>query len=115
MSVSTEDRIVETADGALLLYDYFKHMTTLVLITLGGILAIPQSTGTQLDLRELLPSLVLLSSAGAFSLYAMEAIIKVRLDNRPLPASMRWYRLAVGASFGVGVGAFLGQFADLIA
>ena len=114
MEISSEERLAATGDGALLLYDYFKHMTTLALVTLGGILAIPQSIGTQMTVRELLPSLGLIALSGAFSLYAMEAIIKSRLESRPLPKAMRWNRLIVGGTFGIGVGAFLGLFMDLI-
>ena len=103
-----------TRDAELLLYDYFKHMTTLSLVTLGGVLSIPQATGVALSIRELLPAAGLIALGGAFSLYAMEAIIKARLDGRAVSRGMRWTRLIVSVSFGVGVGAFLGQFTDLI-
>ena len=116
MSDYSEDRIVEESarHGELLLYDFFKHMTTLSLVTLGGILSISQTAGVEIPIRELLPAIALITVAGAASLYSMEAMIKLRLANQPLTRSIRWQRLVASGSFGIGIGAFLGKFGDFI-
>jgi hypothetical protein len=111
-----DERLAQAAahDGALLLYDYFKHITTLSLITLGGILVIPQTTGIAVTFRDLLPSLALIAFSGAMSLYAMDLVIKARLADRALPRSVRWHQIIVGGTFGIGVGAFMGLFTRLV-
>ena len=111
-----DERLAQAAahDAALLLYDYFKHITTLSLITLGGILAIPQTTGIAVTFRDLLPSLALIANAGALSLYGMDLVIKARIADRALPRSVRWYQLVVGGSLGLGVGAFMGLFTEMV-
>jgi hypothetical protein len=101
-------------DGELLLYDYFKHMTTLCLVTLGGILSISQTSGVNVPLRDLTPSLALVTVAGAASLYGMEMLIKGRLKGETLPKSINLHRLVASGSFGLGVGAFLGVFGNFI-
>ncbi len=114
--IETGETIVERSAGEaeLLLYDYYKHMTTLTLVTLGGILSISQTAGIQVPFARLLPSLALVALAGTIALYGMENIIKTRLSGRPLSRFARWTRLAASGSFGVGVGAFLGVFGEVI-
>lgn len=106
----TGDSIVEASvrQGELLLYDYFKHMTTLALVTLGGILTISQSLDTPVPLRDLATVVVLISLGGALSLHGLETIIKARLRDRALPRWIHWYRTLAGGSFGIGTGLFLG-------
>ena len=116
MAQGSEEALVERSarDRALLLYDYFKHMTTLSLVTLGGILSISQTSGVRIGFERLLPSLALVALAGAIALFAMEAIIKVRMDDRAVPRLIGWYRMAASGAFGLGVGAFLGVFGGMI-
>ena len=116
MADYSEDRIVDESarHGELLLYDFFKHMTTLSLVTLGGVLSISQTSGVAIPMRDLLPAILLIAVAGATSLYSMESMIKLRLANLPLTRSIRWQRLVASGSFGLGIGAFLGRFGDFI-
>lgn len=112
MAADSDEAITEASarHGELLLYDFFKHMTTLSVVTLGGVLSISQTTGIEVPVRDLLPSVALLTVAGASALYGMESIIKGRLANRALPKAAQWNRLVTGGSFGLGVGTFLGLF-----
>lgn len=110
MSDLTADSIVEASvrQSELLLYDYFKHMTTLALVTLGGMLTISQSLDAPVPLRELAPAVALISLGGVLSLHGLDAIIKARFRDRALPRWLHWYRALVGGSFGIGTGLFLG-------
>ncbi|WBH17982.1 hypothetical protein [Sphingomonas radiodurans] len=98
----------------LLLYDYYKHMTTLILATLGGILSISQLSGIAVPIRDVLPALALISFGGITALYAMEGMISARLRQKSTPSWVRWSRQLVGGSFGLGVGAFLGRMTNLV-
>lgn len=101
------------ASAELLLYDYYKHLTTLILATLGGMLSISQISGIAVPLRELLPALGLILIGGVTALYAMERMIQARLRQRPTPRWVTWTRPVVSGSFGLGIGAFIGRIADL--
>ncbi len=105
------ERSLSEAD--LLLYDYYKHMTSLILATLGGILSISQIGNVDVPIRDLLPALGLIATGGIAALYGMEQLIKARLSDVPPAAWVRWSRLLVSGSFGLGVGAFLGVFMDV--
>jgi hypothetical protein len=100
--------------ASFLLYDYFKHMTTLCLVTLGGIMSISQTSGLRVPVRDLTPSLALVTVAGAASLYGMELILKGRLQGKALPKTINIHRFVASGSFGIGVGAFLGVFGNFI-
>jgi hypothetical protein len=104
----------DKAQAELLLYDYYKHMTTLILATLGGILSISQLTGIAVPIRQVLPALVLLLLAGVTALYAMDGMINARLRDKPTPPWVSWARHFVSGGFGLGIGAFLGRATDLI-
>jgi hypothetical protein len=116
MTDLVDERIAQGAerDGELLLYDYFKHMTTLCLVTLGGIMSISQTSGLKVPVRDLTPSLALVTVAGAASLYGMELILKGRLQGKGLPKTINIHRFVASGSFGIGVGAFLGVFGNFI-
>ncbi len=114
--IETGDEIVEQSAGRpeLLLYDYFKHMTTLSLVTLGGILSISQTAGVVIPLTRLLPSLGFISLAGTLALVGMEAVIKAQFEGTGMKRAMRWSRLTVSGAFGLGIGAFLSIFTEVI-
>lgn len=101
------------ASAATLLYDFFKHMTSLCLATLGGVLTISQMDGFQVAARDLLVSLGLISFAGISALTAMETLIKARLNARPVP-KMTLSRWVVMGGFGLGIGWFLSPLMDKV-
>jgi hypothetical protein len=96
----------------LLLFDYFKHVTTLSLVALGGVLTITQDV-EQIGQRALLVVVVLISLGGGTALSGLDAITKARLKNLPLPASIKWYRLVSATAFALGLGAYLALFMDI--
>ncbi len=112
----SEDALIDASvrQAELLLYDYYKHMTTLCLATLGGVLSISQIDGFEMPQRDLLVSLGLISIGGLSALSAMEALIKARLAGRDLPRWVQLSRWAVTGGFGLGIGAFLAPLIDKV-
>lgn len=96
----------------LLLYDYFKHLTTLALVALGGVLTISDGADQVSD-RNLLLVVVLISISGASSLTAIDKMTKARLKEMPLPTSMNRYRWISTATFAMGIGAYIAIFLSI--
>lgn len=96
------------AEPELLLYDFYKHMTTLSLATLGGVLSIPQFARETVPLDKLLLPVGLIAAAGVAAFGGLDAILRARLSGKPLPWHARWSRQLTGWCFGLCVGAFLG-------
>jgi hypothetical protein len=102
---SHEDRYAET-----LLYDFFKHMTSLALIALGGVLTISQVPDAEIRPFSLGMVVALLSIAGVFGFAGMDEIVKARLAGRDASRRISFYRKVCPAAFAVGVGGFLSIF-----
>ena len=96
--------------GEALLYDFFKHMTSLSLVTLGGVLTISQIP--DMDIRPFSLGLVVvtLSAAGVAGFAGMDEIVKARLDGKQAGRRLSLYRKFCPAAFGIGVGGFLSLF-----
>lgn len=97
-------------DPEELLYDFFKHMTSLSLITLGGVLTISQLPSMNVRPFPLVMVVVLLATAGIAAFAGMDEIVKARFDRQNVSRRIRFYRRVCPASFGLGVGGFLSLF-----
>ena len=105
----SDEAISEAAGTApdLLLYDYFKHITTLALVALGGALGIADERIP----RDALALVVFcIGMGGGLALMGLLAVVRERVAGRPLPRSARWLRTLSGALFSFGVGTFLALF-----
>jgi hypothetical protein len=102
----------ERSDSELLLYDFFKHLTSLSLLTLGGVLAISQS-GDKADVKPLMLMgvLVMISAGGICSFIGASEIVRKRYTGSTLH-KIELYRKVAPALLAVGVGMFLGVYAD---
>lgn len=100
--------------ATLLLYDWFKHMTTLSLITLGGLLSILQAGKADVRLGFLEAIIVLIAVGGIIGFNGQSRILKAELANEPLPSMLRWFRTIAVWSYGLGVGLFLSLFVESI-
>jgi hypothetical protein len=98
--------------ATLLLYDWFKHMTTLSLITLGGLLSILQAGET--DVRPGLLEMIIIAIAlsGIIGFDGQSRIIKAELAKLALPAILKWFRIVAVWSYSLGVGMFLILFLE---
>ena len=93
-----------------MLYDWFKHLTTLSILALGGVLSLSQSRDADLKTTTLVIVVIFIGSAGIAAFTAAEKIMGAVANDEPLPASVGWLQKAAPALLGMGVGAFLYVF-----
>jgi hypothetical protein len=113
MDTESEEKIVVRSkdDVELLVYDYFKHLTTLTLVALGGVLSISTSIPT-ISPKSIVMIVVILGVAGAVSLMALDLVVNERMHNRPIPRYVRYLRLVSIWLFGIGIGYFISIVAE---
>ena len=104
-----EDKPHSTGRVAML-YDWFKHLTTLSILALGGVLSLSQSRDADLNTTTLAIVVIFIGSAGIAAFTAAEKIMGAVANDEPLPASVGWLQKAAPALLGMGVGAFLYVF-----
>ena len=110
MSDSGDSLPTRPRDGSELLYDYFKHMTSLSLITLGGVLTLSQTRSLELKPFSLGMVVIFLTAGGVSGFIGMDEIVKARFEGEDPPGRVRRYRAFCQAAFGIGVGGFLSLF-----
>ena len=110
MSDSSDPLPTRPRDGSELLYDYFKHMTSLSLITLGGVLTLSQTRGIELKPFSLGMVVIFLTAAGVSGFVGMDEIVKARFEGQDPPGRVRRYRALCQAAFAIGIGGFLSLF-----
>lgn len=114
--IDSESPIPESSQSraTLLLYDWFKNMTTLSLITLGGLLSILQAGETNVKPGLLEAIIILIAIGGIIGFDGQSRILKAELANKPLPNILRWFRRVAVWSYTLGVGMFLTLFVESI-
>jgi hypothetical protein len=104
----------DLADGELLLYDYLKWITTLSLLTLGGVLSLAQSADIELGNFQVGMVLVPICIAGVTALSGADTLVRNRVGMKPHRMQpTRYMHISIG-SLGIGVGAFLAAFWDAL-
>ena len=98
-------------DPEAMLYDWFKHLTSLSLLTLGGVLSLSQVADAE-DIKRstLTVVLVLVSLAGVMAFSAADQIVQSRLKEQPLSRQVIFMQRATPAVLGMGLGAFIYVF-----
>jgi hypothetical protein len=98
-------------DPELLLYDYFKHISSLVLITLGGLLIVMKDFGPK-DVRPaaLLITFLFVSSSGIVAFSGTQEIVRARATGKPTRRWLNLSRIAAPNLLAVGLGVFLAMF-----
>ena len=100
--------------GDLILYDYFKHLTTMSLLILGGILTLSQTDeAEELKLPLLVMVVVVVATAGAISFSGASEIARAQFQGAQ-PKRLDFYRKAAPAILSIGVGMFLMMFLKAI-
>jgi hypothetical protein len=114
MENETESEILARSkdEVALLVYDYLKHMTTLSLVAIGGVLSISASI-PGIPPKSIIIIVVILGLAGAVSLMALDVMVDERMHNRPIPKYIRYLRMASVCFFGIGIGYFIAMVVDV--
>ena len=99
-------------------YDFFKHMTGIALVSIGGVFAfLGDAAGTRLDRRQVIITLVFIGLSGVTSL--MMATTLAALEVKPVPHATMATRIRIGQSaatflLAVGLGVFVPTFAQAI-
>jgi hypothetical protein len=104
-----DERIaLDAAGGETLLYDYFKHLTQLSLLSLGGVLAL---TGSAQGARGLLiAALVVIGSSALISFSGAGEIVRTRFHGKPTARYLDFYRISAPLLLSLGLGIFLYLF-----
>jgi len=103
-----------SGDTEELLYDYFKHMTSLSLVSLGGVLTISQIPDAAPKPFSLGIVVVMLALTGLSGFAGMDEIVKSRFDGKDVTKRIRLYRRLCPATLSIGLGAFLAMFFNAI-
>ena len=101
--------------GMALLYDWFKHLTSLSLLTLGGVLGLVQgASGAPIKTSLLIIVLVFVVTSGVLSFGGAAQVVKARTEGTPLPSSLRRTQGIAGLSLSGAVGAFIYIFVSTL-
>ena len=111
----TVPSLASQADGDLLLYDYFKHLTTLSLLALGGVMTLSQMAD-RADVKAwlLIVVLVTISLGGVAAFSGAGEIVRGRYTGTSHYKSLNFCRLAAPTLLALGVGMFLSMFVDAL-
>ena len=100
------------ADAENLSYDFFKGLTSLSVLTLGGVLTLSETAfGEQISSAQMLLASGLVAAGGIVSLQCQADIVQVSRGAKTYAPWLKFgHRLAPGL-FGGGIGAFLAMLA----
>lgn len=101
------------SDGELLLYDFFKHLTSLALLTLGGVLVVIQDVDPK-DVKPfiVIADIVLISLSGILAFNGSSEIARARYTGTRPTRSLEISRRGAPILLAIGAGMFLAMFVD---
>jgi len=98
-----------------MIYDWFKHLTSLSLLALGGVLSLSQLPDVDVKKGSLTMVVLLLAAAGIAAFSGADQLVKATADGKPMPRQVRWLRSLATLLLGFGLGAFLSLFMESLA
>jgi hypothetical protein len=100
-------------DYDLLLYDYSKHLLSLALISIGGVITLAQSSvGKSIPPKDIGVVVVILALSGVAALSCSAAVLRARQEGKPLGKSASYMQQGAMGLLGVGFGYFLMSWLD---
>lgn len=96
------------SDWLLLEYDYYKHLSTIALVTIGAILTWMQGEGRAATTMVML-GLVLVAMSATLAFSAMNQIIMHRKTQKPMRRLFGWERSISTATYATGLGMFMSE------
>ena len=100
-------------DGELLVYDFFKYLTSLVLLILGGMLLVMKDFDpSDVKPQMVIVAIIVISSAGVLAFSGAAEIVRARYTGAPTHRSLTFLRTAAPALLALGLGLFLAMFID---
>jgi len=91
------------------LYDYFKYLTSLALLTLGGVLTLSETAEDRFTRYALTAVLILVTASGVLSFSAVGEIVQGRRTGTKYP-HIELIRRAAPALLALGIGVFVYLF-----
>nr|WP_314445887.1 hypothetical protein [uncultured Sphingomonas sp.] len=102
-------------DREFLLYDYSKHLLSLALLAIGGVITIAQSPlGKSVPPVAVAGLLLAFAVSGVLALSASSAILQARQEHKSLGNAAWYYIRGSMGLLGIGVGAFLMSWLQLL-
>jgi hypothetical protein len=115
----TEDETAERKDELPFgrAYDYFKHLTGISLVSIGGVFAFMDGSGATFDPRRVIIVLAAIGIAGVISL--LMAGVLVTIEVKPvayarIARQVRYGLIAATFFLAIGLGSFIQTFASAI-
>ena len=103
------------ADGDMLLYDYFKHLTSLSIFALGGILLLVKDIEPEaLQHFKVFAVFALVSAAGVGAFHGASELVKAKTTGVAPGKIVYRLRAVAPLLLGGGVGVFLSLFVDAL-
>jgi hypothetical protein len=97
-----------SGDYDLLLYDYSKHLLSLALISIGGVITLAQSSvGKTIPPKDIGVVVVILALSGVAALSCSAAVLHARQESTKLGKNASYMHQAAMGLLGVGFGWFL--------
>lgn len=114
---TTEEQLIteyQGADAENLSYDFFKNMTSLSVLTLGGVLTLGEGVfGERLEMWQMMVPAALIAIGGVIALQCQSDIVQIARGKKASAVWLRFgHRLAPGF-LGGGIGAFLALVAGV--
>lgn len=108
--------ILEVPNPHLLSYDFYKHMTSLSVLTLGGVLTLSGSVfAANREPKRLLLSMVMIAASGIIAfLGQVEVVDWANRGGGSQKLLVRRGRGLVALTYGVGVGSFLSTVQSML-
>lgn len=95
-------------DAGNLSYDFFKGLTSLSILTLGGVLGLSESVfAEQINTLQMLTAGGLVAASGIIALQCQADIVQVARGRKQPTVWLRWGHRIAPALLGGGIGSFL--------
>jgi hypothetical protein len=97
----------------LLLYDYSKHLLSLALISIGGVITLAQSSvGKTMPVKDIGVVVIILAMSGVASLLCSAAVLNSRRTSTPMGKGGSFLHQSSMGLLGAGFGWFLMTWLD---
>ena len=117
LATSDEELLAEfrDIDSENLSYDYFKNLTSLSIVTLGGVLTLSEKVfAEQIEVWQMMIASGLVAAGGIVALQCQSDIVQVSRGKKASSAWLRHGHRLAPAFFGGGIGAFLALLATAL-
>ena len=112
---AARERDGRARDREMLLYDHAKHLLSLAVLGIGGVMSLSQSaTGAKIGGPTIALLMGFFAASGLCSLSVSAAILRSRRDGQPLRASAWIFNQSAMGLLGAAVGSFVVAWIGII-